>query len=111
MKNSKHTKGEIEIDGNFIFPKGKGYSIAIASNISPINSKFKGNEERDANALLISEAFNVTNKTGLTPSELLIQRDEILDFLKDLDDSCTDPYSNNYIGGTLTKRLESILKK
>lgn len=34
--------------------------------------------EAEANAELIADAFNTSNKTGLLPSELLKQRDELL---------------------------------
>jgi methionine synthase II (cobalamin-independent) len=56
MENLKHTKGEWEVDGHSIFPKGKGYSIALVSNISIVNSKHKPLEETEANAKLIASA-------------------------------------------------------
>lgn len=39
-------------------------------------------EQQEANAELIAEAFNVTNESGLTPRQLLEQRNELLDALK-----------------------------
>jgi len=41
-----------------------------------------GPDESEANAELIAQAFNVTNQSGLTPSELLKQRDDLLEALK-----------------------------
>ena len=49
--------------------------------------------ESEGNALLIANAFNTTNSCGLLPSELLKQRDELLEALKKLYNaygSCVD---------------------
>ena len=49
MENLKHTKGEWEVDGNGIFPKG------LSSNIAIVQSRVT-NEESEANAKLIAAA-------------------------------------------------------
>lgn len=41
-------------------------------------------EETEANANLIAEAFNVANECGLTPAQLLEQRNELLEALDKL---------------------------
>ena len=45
----------------------------------------KSVEEVDANGILIADAFNVANESGLAPSELLAQRNELLGALKRVD--------------------------
>lgn len=88
---TQFTNGTWEIDGNSIFPTGKSYSIAIASNISPVDSKHKPNVERDANLKLIASAplgLQVAIKTYVallqTPSELWrIRNQEIYCELRD----------------------------
>ena len=40
--------------------------------------------EAEANAILITDAFNTTNESGLTPSQLYKQNQELLEFLIDL---------------------------
>jgi len=48
----------------------------------------KAIETAKANASLIAEAFNITNECGFTPAELLAQRNELLDALKEMYKSC-----------------------
>lgn len=45
---------------------------------------FGNDETANADANLIVDAFNVTNETDLTPRELLSQRDELVEVLKEL---------------------------
>ncbi len=71
MKNSKITQGHWSIshgDTGLYIESEKSNFISI-----------KNNEEVMANAELISDAGNTFNKTGLTPSELLLQRDYLLE--------------------------------
>ena len=44
---------------------------------------FGNDETANADANLIVDAFNVTNETGLTPRELLSQRDELVELIHD----------------------------
>ena len=62
---------------------------------------FGNDETANADANLIVDAFNVTNETDLTPRELLSQRDELVDALKLLYDSCNpqDVTKNKRFGG------------
>jgi len=46
------------------------------------NVTTRNTERSDKNATLISDAFNTANRCGLLPSELLEQRDELLDKLR-----------------------------
>lgn len=46
----------------------------------------KHSKETDANALLITEAFNTLSVSGLTPAELWKQNQELIEVLKELYD-------------------------
>ena len=83
--NRNWTKGKFSSDKQ----KGKpGYCFMAqvwnddgnntVAMIEPTNTAI----EASANAVLFSDALNTANKTGLTPSELLKQRDEMKDALK-----------------------------
>lgn len=97
--NRNWTKGESSSDKQ----KGKlGHCFAAqvwnedgtsVAYMEPTNVE----NEASANAALFSDALNIANKTGLTPSELLDQRDELLETLKqqvqktqELIDHCID---------------------
>jgi hypothetical protein len=72
---TKHTKGKWVQNGINGVHTINGSCIAIAEQI--------GDEEQiQANAKLIAEAGNVTNESGLTPRQLLEQRNEMLDALE-----------------------------
>ena len=78
--NRNWTKGEIfEMDyaGNYWLQDEDSYS---GPNI--LDKAFTPEDEVMANIALIKDAFNTANKTGLTPSELMEQRDELLEALK-----------------------------
>lgn len=78
------TKGKVEVNRT----NGDIDIISIDENglinyIAEVNHLY-GQEEANANAELIAGCFNVTNECGLTPAELLAQRNELLDALKNL---------------------------
>jgi len=79
----KHTKGKVYIrtqeDAHYVHLEDIINTRAI-SRIYFRDGEYKSEEDK-ANAELITEAFNVTNECGLTPRELLAQRDELLDAL------------------------------
>ena len=75
MKNV--TKGEVEI-----FNAADGFVYIITSTTNDICRMEPTNKE--ANATLICEAFNIHNSTGLSPKELLEQRNELREALKDI---------------------------
>lgn len=75
----EHTKGKVEIRYNMILSKGKNnFTIASVGTIGIPKI------ESDANLSLIADAFNTTNESGLTPSELYKQNQELLHVLKEL---------------------------
>lgn len=101
MKN-KITKGKVKyssIDDGFtlITVYNAGNSMAIC-NVYESESENVSKIEAEANAELIAEAFNVTNESGFTPSELLAQRNELLEIVKKIcvykDKSITENYTD-----------------
>lgn len=80
MENLKITKGECNIEhplaGDFILHVD--YVRIISVHL--IENKL---EEQEANAKLIADSFNTAQKCNLLPSELLEQRDELLEKIKD----------------------------
>jgi|GEM_PF-6371004 len=87
MKDLGITKGEWEFkpikESNGwtdVRLKGKDHSIATCY----MGRSNKDLEELNANAILIADAGTTANKCGLLPSEVLKQRDDVLDKLKDM---------------------------
>ena len=82
---SKITKGS----GFSVFPCKSIREHELSSNVGVQNSTGHivascgpaSNEHSVPNADLIAEAFNVANETGLTPRQLLEQRNELLEAL------------------------------
>jgi len=67
--------------------------------------------EYSANAELIVEAGNVANQTGLTPRQLLAQRDNILEALQKIKTMCDGNITNeNNIWHIANKAIEKALK-
>ena len=88
MNTEKITKGEWIIDGCYI-TNGLNYSDLIICDFepAPVNGEYTAVRDVDydqsrENAKLICEAGNVANTTGLSPAELLKQRDELLEACK-----------------------------
>ena len=80
MENLNITKGKWVIVDDYSKPSFEllflGEGTQQTANVYGLNAK--------ANADLICEAGNVANETGLTPRELLNQRNELLASLKSL---------------------------
>lgn len=73
--------------GKFIINKSSNFSnrdnVMIGERkIFVIENHSAPDEEAEANANLISEAFNVVNETGYTPNQLAEQNKELLEALK-----------------------------
>ncbi len=80
----KVTSGKVEIRGNKIFVVDTYKSIATVHRVDSWDLKTfepKQDIEREANAGLISQAFNVHNETGLSPDELLLENEKFRDAL------------------------------
>lgn len=87
--------------------EGQIYKDSDGQTIVLIPYYNKDNTEQQANAELITEAFNVTNECGLTPRQLLEQRNELLDALKELYE-LTYNWSNDKEDETLVKANVAI---
>lgn len=80
MENLNITKGKWVIVDDYTKPSFEllflGEGTQQTANVYGLNAK--------ANADLICEAGNVANETGLTPRELLNQRNELLEWLEEI---------------------------
>lgn len=75
---------------------------------------FGNDETANADANLIVDAFNVTNETGLTPRELLAQRDELVELIHDAGSQIEylhDKFSETGTGNNVISRIKSLLTK
>ena len=82
MKELEITKGEWQYEiyaGYFAIQNSAGYE---ASDL--LNADSVGSFEAEHNAELICDAGNTAQSCGLLPSELLRQRDELKEALKDM---------------------------
>ena len=60
-----------------------GYvNCSVFSAVARFSHMFLAKKESEISASLIAEAGTVSNETGLTPRQLLKQRDDLLDFAK-----------------------------
>jgi hypothetical protein len=83
----KITPGEwiVIYEGN-VFNKSGNRLVAAAFGYSSNVNQDSIYEEDKANAEFIAEAGTIANATGLMPSELLAQRDELVNALKDIEE-------------------------
>lgn len=75
---SNHTKELLKIDQYGSVSKSNGNSLLAKGVGFPMGA----NDEATDNSKLIVDAFNTTNSCNLLPSELLKQRDELLEGLR-----------------------------
>ena len=82
----KGTKGNwyIENEKHFILILAEGENQIADITVPKDLNDFNGREESETNAILIVEAGNVANETGLTPRQLLAQRDKLLEALQEM---------------------------
>ncbi len=73
-----HTKGECKISKS----GHPNFDLCVVAEDGGSICHISNWPEKKANAELIKEAFNVTNKCGYTPRQLLEQRDELLEACK-----------------------------
>ena len=118
----KHTKGKVEVKNkmsNGMIDIDDAFAIVCDTNdnkewdICAVWKDAGYNDEPEANANLIAEAFNVTNECGLTPRQLLEQRNELLRCLQFMikifeDDNATSYQCNLFIDSY--KAINNTLK-
>jgi hypothetical protein len=100
MKKLNITKGEVFIQYN-----GHYHEVRGINRLSPYISVFSAKredhpnlleeniceqDEAKANAELIADAFNTYNECQILPSELLKQRNELLEALVKINEMCAD---------------------
>lgn len=74
-----YTKGKAEFaDGMY----GNVRIVIGNYTVASVAGSHDNDEEREANAALISEAFNVAHETGLTPRQLAGQRERLMACLR-----------------------------
>ena len=106
----EHTKGKVKI-GDANLPEYAYYGIHGEKYIiCDICSDGYDEDEQNANANIIIDAFNTTNESGLTPSQLHKQNQELLYALKELvyeltgEQECEDELEKG-LGITLAMRV------
>lgn len=87
MTESKPTRGHYTFVHQFNVECDRR-GIANCGGYSPSHGQQEAFEENKANALLVADAFNVYNETGLTPRQLAEQRDDLFNMLGYLIDAC-----------------------
>lgn len=79
MEKSSITKGPVVISGGRFEVRGMDGELLLTAD-HKLMRKSRG--EREANIALAAEAFNVMHQAGLSPRELLAQRDELAEALR-----------------------------
>ena len=119
----EHTKGKVSVvkfafheyikdeNGNDICQITK-----IQNKLSPLKDGFeeecaKNVETEKANAELIAEAFNTTNESGLTPSQLYKQNQELLEALKKSKDKISELFTKGVDFAKINSELFTILEQ
>lgn len=83
--NFKGTKGEWKVVGvDYPTIESKSEECITNPTIASVSTSFRSREEGLSNAKLIADAGTTINKCGLLPSELLEQRNELLESLKSM---------------------------
>lgn len=111
MKPLNITKGKFFVDGYHITTglRPTDETICDFNPATEYPTVFERNyEEAKANAELIVDAFNTANKCSLLPSELLKQRELLINFLNDTVDEDVDRDWLVERAATLLKELSAI---
>jgi len=66
---------------------------------------------REGNAELIADAFNTTNESGLTPSQLYKQNQELLDALEKSKDKISELFTKGVDSAKINSELFTILEQ
>lgn len=106
--------GELKISKEFHVLDYAGYLILSDKNkyssTDLLDCDKVGVETAYANANLFAEAGTIANQTGLTPKQLLEQRDELLDVLKDVYLNITCSSESTMSKSGCIRNIETILK-
>lgn len=83
MTESKPTRGHYTFVHQFNVECDR-CGIANCGGYSPSHGQQEAFEENKANALLVADAFNVYNETGLTPRQLAERNKELTNLLEEV---------------------------
>jgi len=107
----EHTKGKVKI-GDANLPKYAYYGIHGEKYIiCDICSDGYDEDEQNANANIIIDAFNTTNESGLTPSLLYKQNQELLDALEKSKDKISELFTKGVDSAKINSELFTILEQ
>ena len=122
----EHTKGKVEVIQNNTWPftinietenkhilsiNMAHYSTADNTIDDVLKRDFTNNSEVIANAELIADAFNTTNESGLTPSLLYKQNQELLDALEKSKDKISELFTKGVDFAKINSELFTILEQ
>lgn len=88
--------------------------IANCGGYSPSHGQQEAFEENKANALLVADAFNVYNETGLTPRQLAERNKEAIELLYEIqhsDNIAVHEGTNDSMCPNRRERIDSFLNK
>lgn len=104
------TKGEWFEDGWHIMTNRKSQHTGVGYSKQIATVENAGTGEAEANAILITDAGNTYQSCGLTPSELLKQRDELKKALSDIANQLSSSSSDLQIVFDMRKIARETLK-
>ena len=122
----EHTKGKVKVIQNNKWPftinietenkhilsiNMAHYSTADNTIDDVLKRDFTNNSEVIANAELIADAFNTKNESGLTPSELYKQNQELLDALEKSKDKISELFTKGVDSAKINSELFTILEQ
>ena len=117
VTDKKFTKGELvykklKQDGyGMISIHQNGWSLCDDNEFTSIAGIWSTNEVDFANAKLIVDAGNTANRCGLFPSEILEQRDELLEQLRSIIDGTAFDNDSGLIWEHRRNEIETVIKK
>ena len=105
----EHTKGKVRVISirTNTFNSNTIYHI-LNENENSISHSIK---ECEANEQLITDAFNTTNESGLKPSELYKQNQELLDALEKSKDKISELFTKGVDFAKINSELFTILEQ
>ena len=103
----EHTKGKVKIQNDL---RIKNESNQIICDFYSFSEGI-ANKEAIANAKLTTDAFNTTNESGLTPSQLYKQNQELLEALKKSKDKISELFTKGVDFAKINSELFTILEQ
>jgi hypothetical protein len=107
----EHTKGKVKVSQEpfVLLVTHELETSKRVETICQLSQRYKTDKEIQANAELISDAFNTTNESGLKPSELYKHNQELLDALKSTKQLNLHLYDVGTIGNDIYNIIEQAI--